>query len=183
MSRNVICRRPGQYPIEASADQGAIPCALVDGTQENGNAPPLPMGGAEAKRSGGTTYRPLRSLPVTTETPPTSLSDFVVLESVLPANEFRTLISLSLAAIQLHLVRIARLRASKDFEALAREAQAIAKATEILGAMRAGAAAHRLEAACEHGNHAATYQLINELAQACSDADIVLMRQYEADVF
>ena len=182
MSRNSICRRPGQYPIEAPGGEDAFPCALAGGAQENGNAPPLPTGGEDAKRPDGASNRPLRSLPSLGEASLASLSDFVMYESVLPENEFRILVSLSVSDIQLRLARMVRLRAGRDFAALALEARAIAKASGILGALRAGAAALRLEAACDRGDHAATCRLISELAQACSEAELALPCQSGAEI-
>jgi hypothetical protein len=108
--------------------------------------------------------------------------DFVIHQSVLPQNEFRILVSLSLSDIQLRLAGMVRLRAGRDFAALALEARAIAKVTEILGALRAEAAALRLGDACDRGDHAATYRLISELAHACGDAELALMCQSGAEM-
>jgi hypothetical protein len=101
---------------------------------------------------------------------------------VLPENEFRILVSLSLSDLQLRLARMMRLRAGRDFAALTLESRAIAKVTGILGALRAEAAALRLADACEQGDHAATYRFISELAQACSDAELALTSQSGAEM-
>jgi HPt (histidine-containing phosphotransfer) domain-containing protein len=129
--------------------------------------PPLPPNGTHAKRP-GEINRPLR----VSRTPAAVLihwENLAVQEHVL-GPEFGGFLQLYLVDTDLHMLEIARCRARKDFGAVARQAGAIADAAEKLGAPRTADAARNLETACRAGDHAATYDLIGELNQACGEA-------------
>ena len=170
MSRNVIHMGHGPHSLQTPAGQQALPRALAGGALGDEIASSAPTGDADAKQPIDGLSR-LRSLPVMTEISPICGREFAALEALLPAEDFRDLISLLLSDIALHLARIARLRAGRDFGPLAREAHSIVRIAGNLGATHVRVAAHRLESACQCGHYDMTYRLISQLAQACSDAE------------
>ncbi len=158
-----------------------VPAVLPhDALHDTGFVPPLPGSGTGAKRTGETISRPLRALLGQCETHIISWSDLAVLEAALPPSEFRRFLTLCLLDAELRLEDIARLRKRQDFSGIAAQARTLAGICGNLGALRASLSARRLDAACRHGDHGATYGLIGDLAQDFEDAQTTLIHWLDA---
>jgi hypothetical protein len=140
----------------------------------DGNALSPMAGGASAKQPGETAGRLLRTIPDEAENT-ICWNKFAVLKSLFSAADFCAAVSHLLLNIDLHLIQIAQFRASRDFGAVARQAHDIARIAGNLGAISVEAAAHRLERACQFGDHALTYGLLSDLSMACEEANTTLI--------
>ena len=170
MGRKIIFTRPSSYPSETIACDEAFPRPSAG---DWGNALPPLAGRAGAKQPGETASRLLRIV----STKPESIicwKDFAVLQSLFSPADLAAAVSLYLLNIDLHLLQIARSRADRDFEAVAREAHAIGRIAGNLGALSVRAAAHLLERACHVGDYETTYGLISALSLACDKANAEL---------
>jgi hypothetical protein len=76
--------------------------------------------------------------------------------------------------VEFHLEDIARARRANDFPRLARKADTLAGAAADVGALRASAAARRLDDACRAGRYRQSGALIHALGQSCTEAEMEL---------
>ncbi len=135
---------------------------------------PPPADGTDAKWPLETASRPLRIPLAHDQTDLLCWSVFYVFEGLMAPEDFWNFVSLYLLDVDMHLEQIARARARRDFDTVAREAHAVARTARYLGALRVSAAAQKLETACRFGGHTTTYFLIGALSDACEEAGSVL---------
>ena len=168
MGRKHLITRPDLRPWENAAGHEAL-LRLVTG---DSNAPSS-TGGADARQPGETASRLLRIIPAQSQNP-ICWERFAVMKSLFAPPDFSAMVSLYLLNIDLNLVQIARARACRDFDTMARKADDIFRITENLGALAARNAAHRLKQGSLSEDHTDTYSLISELRQACHEAETAL---------
>jgi len=103
------------------------------------------------------------------------------LQRILPPSKLKELALLYLIDIELRLASIVEHRAHGDLSSVAREAHTIVSVAGNMGAMRASAAARRLEQACLSADREHTYELIGDLNEACT-ASSDLIRAWIAEI-
>jgi HPt (histidine-containing phosphotransfer) domain-containing protein len=171
MHRKTISARPWEQATEITGEAGMSPQPQPG---EIRIVPPLPPGGTHAERPGETS-RPLRMLPLCEPQPDiVHAQTLAAFARLLSAAEFAHFLRLYLVDSELHMLEIARARARDNYAGVAREAGALGRAARNLGVLRLAAAARRLEDACRHGDHGATYRLIAALSRACDEAGAAL---------
>jgi len=116
-----------------------------------------------------------------TDTPSLDFTRLAELNQALPFFKLKELALLYLIDIELHLASIVEHRARGDLPSVGREAHMIVSVSGNMGAMRASAAARRLETACRSGQKEKTYELISDLNEACV-ASSDLMRAWLDDM-
>lgn len=165
MGQKHFITSPVLHPWEDAAGHEAIPRLFAG----DPNAPPS-SGGADARQPGEIASRLLRIHHQDSQTA-ICWQSFAILQSLFSPPDFSAMVSLYLLNIDLHLMRIARFRACRDFDGMAQEAEDICRIAGNLGTLDTQAAAERLQQACRTADHPATYGLISALSQACEAAE------------
>ncbi len=166
MRLKVICTRPSQQTPESVAGDEASPRLVADA---DGDALPPMRGSAGARQPGEAASRLSRATPAVSNSP-ICWKNFAVLKSLFSPEELSAKISLCLLNMELHLLRIAELRARQEFRPAASEAHGVALIARNLGAGRVATAAQLLEQACRDSDPAATCHLLSELSRTCDEA-------------
>jgi CheY-like chemotaxis protein/HPt (histidine-containing phosphotransfer) domain-containing protein len=111
--------------------------------------------------------------------PPVDREKLETLQSVLPFSKIEDLITLFLAEVDGHMMRIATYNTDGDFEKLAREAHIIVSTAGNLGAMQMSALARSLEQECKQSQIHLIPGLIEEMSSA-SETMVLALNEWLA---
>jgi CheY-like chemotaxis protein len=103
-----------------------------------------------------------------------ALTQLEELGAALPSRALREFVSLYLVDAELHLEQIAKSALDRDLARISVEAHTLVSTAGNLGAMRASAAARRLEQACRSGDFQKTDHLIRDVNEACAQSGAAL---------
>jgi signal transduction histidine kinase/CheY-like chemotaxis protein len=113
--------------------------------------------------------------PASGEVPGLDIAKLSELKAALPARNLEDMLALYLTEVHLSLERLVGAHGKGDLDTCGREAHAIVSMSGNFGAMKASAAARRLEMACRCGDETPLDPLIGELGEACENSREALL--------